>query len=153
MPKKFLNVQYANMQTRIDMTTLEDISELRNAIKQEFANTLCGIDAPRLKLWIEEYDLSMLITDLQMVPEVCCQPRGQSLIVRILPEPEHQLHPERALDEERTASRDGIGGNWVFEVALSLSVLAGLWKANMLGYILWFIGAVCRLIFDWLLDW
>ena len=40
MPKKFLNVKFKAISTRIDVTDMEDLSEIRRAIKTEFGDAI-----------------------------------------------------------------------------------------------------------------
>ena len=47
----FLNVVYGGTRTRINTTDIEDVSELRRAIKEEYKNALAEIDAPQLQLY------------------------------------------------------------------------------------------------------
>ncbi|KAI8904001.1 hypothetical protein EDD86DRAFT_180788, partial [Gorgonomyces haynaldii] len=41
MPKRFLNVEYAGIRTRINIADFEDLSEVQDAIKAK-----CGEDVP-----------------------------------------------------------------------------------------------------------
>ncbi|KAJ3087016.1 hypothetical protein HK100_008500, partial [Physocladia obscura] len=63
MPKKFVNVHCAGVTTRINVTDMEDLSELRRAVKGEYGD---AIDTPALiQLWAGE----TRITDLGDIPE------------------------------------------------------------------------------------
>ena len=49
--KKFLNVEYSVYKTRINVTNMQDLSELQDAIKAKFSNSLAQVDAPQLQLY------------------------------------------------------------------------------------------------------
>ncbi|KAI8904021.1 hypothetical protein EDD86DRAFT_249911 [Gorgonomyces haynaldii] len=71
MPKRFLNVEYAGIRTRINVTQFEDLSEVQDAIKAK-----CGEDH---------------IQDLEDVPEDYFQEEGPCLVIRTSPPPSRQL--------------------------------------------------------------
>ena len=51
MPKQFLNVQYSATKARINVTDMEDLSEVQDAIKAKLANAFSQVDAPQLQLY------------------------------------------------------------------------------------------------------
>ena len=68
MTKRFLNVEYSVYKTRINVTDMEDLSEVRRAIKAELSIALSQVDAPQLLLYTANRD--QLITDLDdITPE------------------------------------------------------------------------------------
>ena len=56
MTKRFLNVEYSVYKTRINVTDMEDLSEVRRAIKAELSNSLAQVDAPQLQLYTTNRD-------------------------------------------------------------------------------------------------
>jgi hypothetical protein len=44
MPKRFLNVKYSGIRAEVDVTGMEDLSEVQAAIKANLANTLGQLD-------------------------------------------------------------------------------------------------------------
>jgi hypothetical protein len=63
MTKRFLNVEYSVYKTRINVTDMEDLSEVKSAIKTELSNSLAQVDAPQLQLYTNS-NRDQLITDL-----------------------------------------------------------------------------------------
>ncbi|KAI8903354.1 hypothetical protein EDD86DRAFT_179977, partial [Gorgonomyces haynaldii] len=54
MPKLFLNIEYAGIRTRINVTQFEDLSEVQDAIKAKLAHALAHVDAPQLQLYDQQ---------------------------------------------------------------------------------------------------
>ena len=89
MPKRFLNVEYDG--TKIEITEMEDLSEVRRAIKAKFANSLAQVDAALIQLYTAEKD--QLITDLDDIPPQCYQKLNQGgscVVIGTLPPPSRQ---------------------------------------------------------------
>jgi hypothetical protein len=62
MPKKsFVNVKYRETAARINVTNMEDFSELQDAIKTKLSLALAHVDSPNIQLYDEE---DQLIEDL-----------------------------------------------------------------------------------------
>jgi hypothetical protein len=51
MPKRFLNVKYENYAESINVTDMENLSEVKDAIKLKWANNLAKVDSPSIQLW------------------------------------------------------------------------------------------------------
>ncbi|KAI8904022.1 hypothetical protein EDD86DRAFT_179664, partial [Gorgonomyces haynaldii] len=51
MPKRFLNVEYAGIRTRINVTQFEDLSEVQDAIKAKYGPGMADVGAPQLQLY------------------------------------------------------------------------------------------------------
>src|SRR6476620_7483602 len=51
MPKRFINVEFSGIKTRINVTGMDDLSEVQGAIKAAFSNSLAKFDAPHLLLY------------------------------------------------------------------------------------------------------
>jgi hypothetical protein len=87
MPERYLNIEYSGIRTEIDVTAMEDLSEVRRAIKAELANNLADVDAPLLQLYDQQ---RQLITDLDDIPEdYYKKPKhgGLFLVIRTSPPP------------------------------------------------------------------
>ncbi|KAI8891822.1 hypothetical protein BC833DRAFT_558548 [Globomyces pollinis-pini] len=50
MPKRFLNVEYNGTGTEINVTDIEDLSEVKDGIKLKLSIGLANVDAPQLQL-------------------------------------------------------------------------------------------------------
>lgn len=66
MPKRFLNVEYSETKTRINVTDFEDLSEVQDALKAKLASALTHFDAPQLQFYSQQ---GQKITDLNEIPE------------------------------------------------------------------------------------
>ena len=89
MPKRFLNVQYSGISTRIDVTDFEDLSQVQDAIKAKYGEDVPG-PAARIQLHDQQ---DQLITDLDDIPEdYYKKPKdgGLSLTIRTSPPPSRQ---------------------------------------------------------------
>ena len=62
MSKRFLNVQYKNIQTRIDTKDMEDISQVQKEVLQAFKEISVGY--ARVQLWQKTATENTLIEDL-----------------------------------------------------------------------------------------
>jgi hypothetical protein len=51
MPRRFLNIQYSGIKTEIDVTEVESIRQVQDAIKAELGNNLALVDSPQLLLY------------------------------------------------------------------------------------------------------
>ena len=63
MPKRFLNVEYAGIKTRINVTDMEDLSELQDAILEDYGSVMKGFGAAQLQLY-KDSDKKELIEDI-----------------------------------------------------------------------------------------
>ncbi|KAJ3392603.1 hypothetical protein HDU84_003852 [Entophlyctis sp. JEL0112] len=79
MPKRFVNVDCAGVTTRIDITDMEDLSELQDAIKKMFG------DAAPAAAFIQLWAGGFRITDLDDIPAEYFTKNGPSLVVRKTP--------------------------------------------------------------------
>jgi hypothetical protein len=50
MPRRYLNVEYSTLQARINITGMEDLSDVRRAIKAEFGGVIPGPPA-LIQIW------------------------------------------------------------------------------------------------------
>ncbi|KAJ3374628.1 hypothetical protein HDU84_000759, partial [Entophlyctis sp. JEL0112] len=80
MPKKFVNVSYGEVTSRINVTDLEDLSELRRTVIEEFA---IHVAAPLIQLSAG----GTRITDLGDIPPKYCEKHGPCLVIRKNPLP------------------------------------------------------------------
>jgi hypothetical protein len=93
----FLNVVYGSIHSRIKTNDMEDISELRRVIKEEYKNALAEIVAPQLQLYKSYSDegekSDALVTDLEDISEEYFKKRkdgGLELEIRTSPPPSKQ---------------------------------------------------------------
>ncbi|KAJ3213021.1 hypothetical protein HDU82_000030 [Entophlyctis luteolus] len=75
MPKRFVNVDCAGVTTRIDVTDMEDLSELQDAIKKMFG------DAAPAAAFIQLWAGGSRLTDLDDIPAEYSTKNGPSLVV------------------------------------------------------------------------
>ncbi|KAJ3194529.1 hypothetical protein HDU82_002440, partial [Entophlyctis luteolus] len=80
MPKKFVNVSYGEVTSRINVTDLEDLSELRRAVNEEFD---IHVAAPLIQLSAG----GTRITDLGDIPPKYFEKHGPCLVIRKNPLP------------------------------------------------------------------
>ncbi|KAJ3337815.1 hypothetical protein HDU83_008493, partial [Entophlyctis luteolus] len=83
MPKKFVNVSCGEVTSRINVTDLEDFSELQNAVKGMYAMQLAAVDAPLIQLLAG----GTRITDLGDIPPKYFEKHGPCLVIRKTPPP------------------------------------------------------------------
>ena len=84
MTKRFLNVEYSVYKTRINVTDMEDLSEVRRAIKDEYGPVLADVGAAQLQLYDQQ---GQHIKDLDDIPEEYykkAKDGGLSLVVHTL---------------------------------------------------------------------
>ncbi|KAJ3252840.1 hypothetical protein HK103_001134 [Boothiomyces macroporosus] len=85
MAKRFLNVRYNGVNARINVTEMDDISDVQDAIKATFGNTFEKIDAPYLQLFQPLENGEKEILDLEEIPEDYyrkVKEGGLSLVIR-----------------------------------------------------------------------
>jgi hypothetical protein len=94
MTKRFLNVEYSVYKTRIDITDMEDLNQVRRAIKVQFGEVIAV--APQLQLYTNR---NQLITDLDdITPEKTPQyfqkltEGGSCVVIGTLPSPSRPVH-------------------------------------------------------------
>ena len=66
MSKRFLNVEYSGIRTRINVTGFEDLSQVQDAIKAKFDPVMADIGAAQIQLFDKEK--GQLIADLKHIP-------------------------------------------------------------------------------------
>jgi hypothetical protein len=83
MAKRFLNVQYGGNMTRINVTDMEDLSEVINAIALFYKESISSPE--RIKLYDKD---NALVEDLDDIPEDYykkLKAGGLSLTIQLLP--------------------------------------------------------------------
>jgi hypothetical protein len=79
---RFLNVQFLTVKTRIRMDSIEDLSDLRRSIKQEFSDVfVCS--PPFIQLFDEQGNSIHTMTRLKNLPDCYFEEEGPSLLIRI----------------------------------------------------------------------
>ncbi|KAI3647384.1 hypothetical protein MP228_007605 [Amoeboaphelidium protococcarum] len=87
----FLNVIYGGMSTEIETDGIEDVSELRRAIKEKYNRALGEIDAPRLQLYNSSTnDLIATMADFRALPNAFYVEGGPCIEIRTSPPPSKQ---------------------------------------------------------------
>ena len=86
MSKRFLNIEYCGIKTAIDVTDIERLNQVQNAIKAEFCVSLAQVTAPQLQLYKNTSTDHVISTCalLNSLPEEYFSEGGSSVIVRIL---------------------------------------------------------------------
>ncbi|KAJ3369692.1 hypothetical protein HDU84_001521, partial [Entophlyctis sp. JEL0112] len=79
----FVNVSCGEVTSRINVTDLEDLSELQNAVKGMYAMQLAAVDAPLIQLSAG----GTRITDLCDIPPKYFEKHGPCLVIRKTPPP------------------------------------------------------------------
>ena len=71
MPKRFLNVEYDELKTRINVTDMEDLSEIRKAIIAKYGSVMKGFGAAQLQLYKDSDKKELIKTwaSLDKLPE------------------------------------------------------------------------------------
>jgi hypothetical protein len=54
MPKRYLNVEYSGARTRINVTDMEDLSEVRRATKTDYGPVMADVGASQLQFYDQE---------------------------------------------------------------------------------------------------
>ena len=84
--KRFLNVVYEQTSARINVTDMEDLSEVQEAVEIRYVKTFPEIDAIRIQF----YDKEKKIDDLDNIPAEYYKKRkegGLELVIKLLPSP------------------------------------------------------------------
>ena len=53
LPKKFLNIEYSGIITRLRIDGMEDLSEIQESIKAKLSISLSHVDSPQIKLFTD----------------------------------------------------------------------------------------------------
>lgn len=104
--RRFLNIQYGGLETRIKVLGMEDLSELQVAIKERFGPMMTTVGAPQLLIYDQN---DRLITDLGAIIDEDTKTRdsgGVSLIVRTVLEQNSKAGSKNALKNIGTGKRD-----------------------------------------------
>ena len=87
MPKRYLNVEYSGTGTRINVTDMEDLSDVQDAIKTKFFNALAEVDAPQLQLYDQQDQHINKWAFFISLPQEYFDEGGISLVIRTKPPP------------------------------------------------------------------
>ena len=112
MKKRFLNINYNNTETRINITDMVDLSELRRAVKEEFPNSLSAVDAPCIQLCNQQGAAIEKWASIESLDDDYFKESGSCLVVSTL---------EPAAKKQRIATT----GVWMEEQTLIYSLEKG----------------------------
>jgi hypothetical protein len=85
MPKRFLNISYAGRKTRINITEMEDLSEVQDKIKEKFANSLAQVDAADIQLCDQQGTVIEKWASLNSLQDDYFKEGGACLVVSTFP--------------------------------------------------------------------
>ena len=68
MPKRFLNIEYSGIKARINVTDMEDLSEVQDVIKAKYGPAMADVGAAQLQLYTTNKDQLITVLD-DITPE------------------------------------------------------------------------------------
>ena len=99
MPKRFINVEFSGIKTRINVTGMDDLSEVQGAIKAAFSNSLAKFDAPHLLLYTNSNRDQLINTwaFFNSLSQEYFTEGGSCVVLDTLPLPSRQPTQERTV--------------------------------------------------------